>query len=206
MTTRRNPVRGILTAAATLALVAGSVLGLAESASAHNYLISSTPAAGSTLTTLPASFELTTNEPLLDLTGHGAGFAFQVKDAHGSYYGDGCLTVRGPTLSTEAALGAPGAYTVVWQIISADGHTVSGSIPFTWAPTGTVAPAAGHATPQNCGGRSGGQVPVTQQLPSGGSAAPTANLGIVLGVGGGVLGLGLVVTVILLVAGRRRTP
>ena len=42
----------------------------------------------------------------------------------------------------NAALGEPGAYTMLWQAVSADGHSVDGEIPFTWAPTDDVEPSA----------------------------------------------------------------
>ena len=113
------------------ALVAASVLGLAGPASAHNFLVSSTPSAGKTLTALPDAFTITTNEGLLDLSGHGAGFAFDIEDSHGQFYGDGCVTVTGSSMSIDPTIGAAGKYRVLWQIVSADGHVVSNSYSFT---------------------------------------------------------------------------
>src|ERR1700712_918766 len=92
----RNRVRGQILALATGGVLVGaSVLGLAAPAFAHNFLVSSDPAAGQTLTTLPAKFTITTNEGLLDLSGHGSGFAFDIEDASHRFYGDGCVTVTG---------------------------------------------------------------------------------------------------------------
>ncbi len=196
-----------------LALAFGSlvvsvlVLGLASPAFAHNFLVSSTPAAGQTLTTLPAKFVITTNEGLLDLSGHGAGFAFDVEDAQHRFYGDGCVSVDGSSMTTAPALGAAGKYRVVWQIVSADGHIVSNEYSFTWAPKGAFTPSVGSSHPQDCGGKSGGTAPPDPTLGQDTIIVKSsANLGLVLGIGGGVLGLGVILTVVILLAGRRQKP
>lgn len=135
---------GVVLAAA--AVTAGLVT--AAPAAAHSQLIASTPAADETLDALPPEFSVTMNEELLDLAGDASGFALQVIDPAGQYYGDGCLTIAGPTLSMAASLGEPGAYRFVYQVVSADGHPVSGEFAFTWAgePTGP-----GSAQPPVCG-------------------------------------------------------
>jgi methionine-rich copper-binding protein CopC len=191
---------------AATALVAASVLGLAGPASAHNYLVSSTPSAGEALTVLPEKFVITTNEGLLDLSGHGAGFAFQLRDSAGKYYDDGCVTVTGSSMSITPALGAPGKYTVIWQIVSADGHPVSNEFDFSWAPAQATTPAVGTDTPANCDGQSGGGAPgAAPSDASGGTTAPAnAVLGDVLWIGGGILAVGIAVTITLLLVGRRK--
>ena len=197
----------MLRAAAIAALVAaGSVLVLAAPAQAHNYLVESTPASGQSLTELPANFEITTNEALLDLGGDGSGFALQVRDADGLYYGDGCISVTNATMSTTAAIGAAGKYTVLWQVVSADGHTVSDEFPFTWAPTGDVPASKGSATAPNCGGTTGGSAPAAPAA-SGTEVKPTdtANLSDVLTIGGAVVAVGLAIGITLFVLGRRRS-
>lgn len=138
--------------AAMAALVVGvGMLGIAAPAQAHNYLVTSTPEADSTISELPSAFSITTNEPVLDLAGDGSGFALQVKDASGLYYGDGCLTIDGSTVTMGATLGEAGAYTVVWQVISEDGHPVSGEYGFTWAPADGVEATVGESAPPVCG-------------------------------------------------------
>ncbi len=149
--------RALLAGVVALALIGAGAAAAAEASPRsdgvrqHNYPLTSTPADGETLTALPDSFSVTTNEELLDLAGAGNGFAIQVKDAAGAFYGDGCLTVDGSTMSTPAALGAPGAYDLVWQLVSADGHTVSGELAFTWAPEGDVTESTGSPAPAACG-------------------------------------------------------
>ena len=189
-----------------LILVGASVLGFASPAFAHNFLVSSTPAAGQTLTKLPSRFIITTNEGLLDLSGHGAGFAFDIEDAHHRFYGDGCVSVDGPSMSIAPTIGAAGTYKVIWQIVSADGHIVSNDYTFTWAPSGSFTPSAGASHPQDCDGKSGGTAPPDPHLGQDATKLPSANLGLVLGIGGGVVGLGLVLTLVILLTGRKKKP
>ena len=140
-----------LGALGALGLALAAALTIAGPAQAHNWVVDSTPAEGETLTALPGSFEIRTNDALLDVTGAGGGFAFLVQDADGLYYGDGCVRVVGASMFTTAALGAPGEYTVSWQFVSADGHTLSGSYGFVWAPEDGAAPSSGSAERPGCG-------------------------------------------------------
>lgn len=190
-----------LVAIATL-VVAVPVLGSSSPAQAHNYLVSSTPASGETLTTLPDTFEIRTNGPLLSLGGSTGGFALEVRDAAGSYYSDGCVTVQGPSMTEKAALGAAGQYTVLWQVVSTDGHTVSGQYDFTWAPAEGQAVSTGSATPPDCNGTAGGDAPA----PTGTAEQPRANadLGDVLWIGGAIGAVLVAALVTVVVLGRRR--
>lgn len=122
-------------------VAAASLLGAPLAAQAHNYLVESTPSDGEVLTALPESFEITTNEALLESAGVG-GFALEIQDANGLFYGDGCVTVDGPTMEAAAAVGEAGDYTLIWQVVSADGHTVSDTIDFSWQPADTTAAVA----------------------------------------------------------------
>lgn len=130
------------------ALCAAAVLVTAAPASAHSQLIASTPSADETLETAPAQFSITMNEDLLDLAGDATGFGLQVLDAAGRYYGDGCLTIVGPTLAMGASLGEPGAYRLIYQVVSGDGHPVSAEFAFTWAGAAT---GPGSDAPPVCG-------------------------------------------------------
>ncbi|WP_213815075.1 copper resistance CopC family protein [Glaciihabitans sp. dw_435] len=188
-------------------VAAATVLGTATAAQAHNYLVSSSPAANQTLTELPATFEITTNEDLLNLDGKGAGFALRIVDAKGLYYGDGCVTVKNATMSVAPQIGAAGSYTVIWQVVSADGHTVSDEFPFTWAPADASAPVStGTTTPQTCGGTSGGAAPAVPEstAPAASAAPANADLGDVLWIGGAVVAVGLAIGVTIFVVGRRK--
>jgi len=132
-------------------VLAGSVLGLATSAQAHDYLVGQSPETGATVSELD-TISVTANSQLKDITGTGSGFGLLVQDADGGYYGDGCVTLDGATMSTDAALGAAGTYTVTWQLVSSDGHPVSDTFTFEWAPPSTYSSAEGAASAPDCGG------------------------------------------------------
>jgi len=188
-------------------MVLGTVPVLSTPAQAHNYLVQSTPSAGEVLTVLPAQFSITTNDALLDIGGNGAGFALQVKDRDGLYYGDGCIDVEGPGISTAAALGAPGEYEVIWQAISTDGHTVSSDFSFTWQPASADAVVSkGSKTPPDCHGT------LKPNASGGATAAPAAPAqaddseaaSALLWIGGAVVAVGLAIAVTLLLTSRKK--
>jgi copper resistance protein C len=192
--------------AAAVAIAGGAVLGLAAPASAHNYLVASTPKVDGTLTSLPDTFDITTNDKLLAIGGSDSGFAFRIVGPDGRYYEDGCVDVDGPSMTTTAALGDAGKYTVEWQIVSADGHTVSDQYPFTWdAPSGFT-PAKGSAQPPTCAtdGDSGASAGATTTGTASGGTASSASDALWIGAGGIVL-VGVVVAVLLLLR-RRPAP
>ncbi|MCU1513583.1 MAG: hypothetical protein JWO10_673 [Microbacteriaceae bacterium] len=185
--------------------VAASIFGVAGQAQAHNYLVSSTPSAGQTLTALPAQFAIVTNDALLDLDKNNSGFALLVQDSAGLYYGDGCVTVDGPTMSADPALGSAGNYTVTWQVVSTDGHTVSDSYSFTWAPVGggQADPSQGSKKVPDCNGTVTG----TSAAPGSGSGAAVVDdgtLATVLWVGGAILAVAVGVIGTLLLTSRRK--
>jgi methionine-rich copper-binding protein CopC len=196
---RRGLALGLAVGLAVLA-----TLAVAGPASAHNQIVSSTPSSGQTLTELPSEFRIVTNEALLDIGGQGRGFAFEIRDAAGRFFETGCVTIADATMSTPAELGAPGAYTVIYQLVSADGHTVSGEIPFTWAPSGSVTASTGTALPATCPGST-----VKAQAPSSGTGSDgtrntTVPLVDVLWIGGALLAVALAVVITLVVTTRRR--
>lgn len=165
---------------------------------AHNSLVSSTPAEGETLTAPPEKFSITTSGELLDLGGEGEGFALQVRDAAGVYYGDGCVAVADSSVSTDAALGEPGEYQLIWQALGEDGHSISGEIGFTWSPTDAVAASEGSPTPPLCGEQVDGDAAGD---PSGVSAVDAWPA---VWIGGATLALVAVVAALLYAASRRR--
>lgn len=183
-------------AIAIVALTAGAVLfGAAAPAQAHSFLVSSTPAEGSTLTSLPATFEVTMNEDLLDLVGDGTGFGIRVVDSEGLYYGDGMVTIAGDTLSTTAALGEAGEYTFIYQVVSADGHPVSDEFSFEWAPPEGFVPSEGADAPPGAAGET--PEPVVEE------AAPV-DLAPVLWIGGAILAVLIAAGVTLLLVRPRK--
>lgn len=139
-------------AAFSAAAITALMLLVAAPAYAHNYLDASSPTEGQTLTELPSEFSVSTNDTLLDLAGDGGGFAIQVTNDAGDYFGDGCFTIRDDSLSTAAELGEPGSYLMLWQLVSSDGHTISGEINFDWQPDATQPISEGLNAPPACGG------------------------------------------------------
>jgi len=149
--------RPLTIAALGATLAVGAVLGFAGPAQAHDRLVSSNPTQGEVVTALPDSFSVTMNEALVDFVGDGTGFAIQITDAAGRFYGDGCTSLVDATMSMPANLGAAGDYTMVWQLISADSHPVSSNdsgyapITFTWQPPADATLSNGFATAPVCG-------------------------------------------------------
>jgi len=139
--------RGALVAAA------GAVAALAlapAAAQAHDYVLTSDPAAGSTLTTSIDTASITFSDVVLDLSGTGSSNVLEVTDASGLHYEDGCSTTAGPVLSTGVALGGAGDYTLTYQAVSADGHTVSDTVPFRYEPAAGSTAAPGAAERPAC--------------------------------------------------------
>ncbi|MGK9149034.1 copper resistance protein CopC [Plantibacter flavus] len=141
--------RRLVGTAATAFLAVAAVLAVAQPASAHNSIVSTTPAEGSTVTEQPGQLVITTNDNLLDLGDAGQSNQIQVTgpDAEQLYYGTACAAVNGPALVMPLQLGAAGEYTVVWQLVSTDGHPLSGTYTFDWAPAEGQELAEGSSTP-----------------------------------------------------------
>lgn len=144
----RSPIRRItgLWLASTLVL-----LGFSIPAHAHDQVIETTPAVDEQTSDNPLTVEIVTSGQLLDLGGNSAGFAITVTDANGLFYGNGCVEVAGPALSTVVEMGTNGPYTVTYQYVSGDGHTLSGSYSFNYVMPDSPLPAAGQSEPPVCG-------------------------------------------------------
>jgi copper resistance protein C len=118
--------RRLLTAVAGAAAAIVLAVLPAAGASAHDYLVSTDPAADSTVTTPIGSVTLTFNAPVLDLSGDGTGTLLIVTgpDAAARHFETGCAAVSGSTITAPVSLGVGGRYTVTYQAVSSDGHTV----------------------------------------------------------------------------------
>ncbi|WP_435093495.1 copper resistance CopC family protein [Clavibacter michiganensis] len=242
--TGRRPLRRLAAAVAGAALATGALAlaGLAQgsgpdgalSASAHNYLVSSSPAAGSTIDAPPSEVTLTFNDVILDLAAAGGGggdastgsapasggsSVVQVTgpDGQGTHFETGCATDSGRTVSVPVALGGSGQYTVTWRVVSADGHPVSDSIAFTYqAPAGATA-SAGTSDGPGCAAAQEGATGsgATSSGGAGSSAADPGTaagqeqgvapyLGVIVGVGIGIVVLAAAAVVLIVVTGRRK--
>ncbi len=145
------PRRGARLGGLALLVAASAALVVVPSvpASAHNYLVATTPAKGEVVTGQPGTISLETNDELLEIEG---GAVIQAQGPDGRYYGDGCAVVVGVSAETQAQLGTPGTYTVAWKVVSSDGHPISGTWSFEWQPAEGVALAEGTTEPGACGG------------------------------------------------------
>jgi len=190
----RRVVGVLLGAAAAFALA----LLPALPAAAHNYPIAWSPEPDSTVTEQPGTISVTTNDDLLDL---GNGGIVQVVGPDGLHYGDGCGTVVGPAVELDTLLGDPGDYTVSWQVVSTDGHPISGEFGFTWAPAEGVELGTGSDADFVCGASTADEETDASESASdeGAPLVPEEALWI----GGAVLAIGAAVGVTLLLTRRK---
>lgn len=228
----RRPLALPSALAATVLLGGALVLAGASSASAHDALESSAPAAGEVVTVDPGTVTLTYSDDLLTLGGDTSAFAIQVTDASGAFHENGCVVVDSLVASTNVALGDPGTYTATWQVVSSDGHPTSGSYTFEYQPVDTANSLPGMPAAPVCGDqwagspREGGAAPVATPEPTmttmaqtpdqtvTATAEPVVNgdasddgsrIGVAIAVS--IAGLALIVTVIVLTVRRiRRDP
>ncbi|MGZ8804730.1 MAG: copper resistance CopC family protein [Microbacterium sp.] len=134
-----------LAAAVTALLLAFAGLTVATPASAHDELTSSDPAADAALEALPAQLTLTFSG---ELTAEPGATQLQVTDAGDTTLADGDPVVEGTTVTQPLTGAASGVVTVLWKVVSSDGHPISGEFGFTVAapPTATPTPTP-TATP-----------------------------------------------------------
>jgi copper transport protein len=121
-------IRPFRTATATLVLAALSLLAAPAVASAHAFLVQSTPAAGQRLRVTPRSLTLAFTEPVVQGSVH-----LQVKAAAGSPIKTGRIVLAsgGSTVAVSLPPLPTGVYLVDWQVVSAqDGHFSSGEFAF----------------------------------------------------------------------------
>lgn len=193
-------------------VVAAAALGWgAAPAFAHNNAVGSSPAADAMVTEQPGLFSITTSDLILDLGGTGSGTAMIVTGPASAplFYGDGCATVSGATIETAAQLGAAGQYTVIWQTVSTDGHSISAKFTFDWKPAPGQSLADGAATAPSCGTETDdataeATADATATADAGASAASDSPLSAVAWIGGALGAVLLAVAVTLLVLRHKR--
>ncbi len=109
----------------TLLALTAVVLGAAP-VPAHTELVSSSPKDGASVTTLPAMVELTFSEPV-----GSRGLFVVVTDPAGAQVAVGKPDVSDDTVRQATnGRGPAGDYTLVYRVVSADGHPVSGELRF----------------------------------------------------------------------------
>jgi copper transport protein len=104
-----------------------ALLAMAPSAAAHTELTSSDPAAGAVVRTAPELISLRFSEGVSLIDG---GFRLLSADASQQPTGPATSTGTEVTVPVTAPL-ADGAYILVYRVVSADTHPISGAVPFT---------------------------------------------------------------------------
>lgn len=136
----------IATAVAAAAVAAVASLAVAAPASAHDTIVSSTPAADAQLTSAPTEVVLTFSNNLLSLD-ENSGTAMTVTDESGKDWVAGEPQISTDTVTVPLAEGMPnGAYRVTWQVVSSDGHPTSGEYGFALAAAAPVETATAQPT------------------------------------------------------------
>lgn len=112
---------------AVLAITAGLSVIPATPASAHEQLLSSSPAEGERLDAAPEQIRLQFTADLL-----GLGAVVLVADGAGTNWTVGEALVDGAVVTIAVDPGIPvGGYEIRWRVVSGDGHPISDIIPFT---------------------------------------------------------------------------
>jgi hypothetical protein len=184
----------------------------AAAASAHDYLVGSDPTAGAVVTQPLHEVTLTFNDRVLDLSGNGSSSLVTVTGPDGAdrHFETGCATTADTMVSAPVALGGAGKYTITYQVVSADGHTVSNSLAFTYRPPAGTAAASGSGT-STCGAKSTAPADA-RPTQTAGKASPlkpansSGNLGLVIGIGGGIVLLAIAGVVVVLLTARPKPP
>lgn len=150
----------VLAIALGLAIITSAVT--APRADAHDVLVSTSPADGSTVATVPAEVTLTFDQPALAI-----GTRLKIVGPSGEVQ-QGKPQLVDQTVSQALRPDLPaGRYTVTWRATSKDGHPISGTFGFTAARTGAT--PASSATPRSASTTS----PSSTMAPSA-AASPTA--------------------------------
>lgn len=133
-----------LGAAATALLAALALVLLASPAYAHDELIGSDPASGAQVDALPAEITLTFSGVLLDEPG---ATEVVVTDAAGNDLTASDPVLDGTRLTQPLQGDAAGEVTVIWRVVSSDGHPVSDQFTFTVGDGSAVAPTGTAPSP-----------------------------------------------------------
>jgi methionine-rich copper-binding protein CopC len=115
-------------------VIAGAFsIGAAVPASAHDVLISSDPADGSTVRSALSMVSFTFDQPVANVAP-----VISLIGPGGKQYAAGMPKISGNVVTGDVAQGPAGAYTAAYRFVSADGHPVSGEVRFTLAASGAT--------------------------------------------------------------------
>ena len=148
-------------------LTALAAVVFAGPAAAHDVLLSSDPADGSTVQTAPPSVTLTFDQPVQNFEP-----VVTVTGPDGQSYQSGSPTVDSTVVTNSVGpLTAAGEYVIAYRVVSADGHPVVGEVKFQF--TGAPAPAAPSETASS-GQISSGQISSVATAPATPAASASA--------------------------------
>jgi len=186
-------LRAVTVAVAGFILAAAAVTaGGASPAAAHDQLVSASPAAGETVGTV-AEVALTFSRELLGAD--SGGNLATVTGPDGLFYETACAAVDGGILTLPVTLGSAGTYRVDWRAVSSDGHPISGTYEFTYAPASAAAVAGSDAHP--CADVS------TAEQPTESDASQGVDTGLVTGLVIGAVAVVAVGAIVVLILRRR---
>src|SRR5699024_9289888 len=100
--------------------------GLLPVASAHDTLISSSPATGESLEQAPKTLELTYSDEVLNLAP-----VVRLSNSAGEEIFTQTPAVSGNTASIDLPALPADSYRVQWRVVSSDGHPIEGTVDFT---------------------------------------------------------------------------
>lgn len=201
------------TGAAIAALALAALFLSPTAASAHDQLISSTPAEGASLDASPTTVQLDFSSEIMT-----DGAEIRVVDATLTDYTTGELVIDGATASIAVTPDLPDAgYQVRWRVVSSDGHPISGIVPFTVGaasplplpvPGQVETPAAPVTTPAPETSVTSDSSVASESSVASATTAPTGEEDgvlrtVLIGAGGAVIALALVVLIARL-RGRRQ--
>lgn len=202
----RAPISRLLGLGAA-GLTAAAIVATPAPALAHDTLVDSTPQGGASAEQAPGEVELSFSSPPQDL-----GAQIRVTGPDGADVADGEPEIQGTAVVQDLAdtAEAPGDYSVVWRVVSSDGHPIEGAFDYTVAGGSDAAATdaeTGLAQPSEQGGASAAESQPAESGSAGADAqaAPDAEesegSGAAAGwliVGGGVVVLGAVAAAIVM--------
>ena len=180
--------RWALSALALVTLVTLSVVGgAAPAATAHDQVLSTSPTTGENVDTAPKQVAMVFSDDILSV-----GAIMLIVDEQGRNWADGTLQLDRATVTQPLAPGLPnGAYEVRWRVVSADGHPIAGTFPFSvgtvTAGSGSASSGAASSGPATVSPQPGAADAGTEQARTGaiGGGLPLAVVAL-LGAGGGI--------------------
>jgi len=180
--------RWAMSALALVTLVTLSVVaGAAPAATAHDQVLSTSPTTGENVDTAPKQVAMVFSDDILSV-----GAIMLIVDEQGRNWAEGMLKLDRATVTQPLAPGlANGAYEVRWRVVSADGHPIAGTFPFSvgtvTAGSGSASSGAASSGPATVSPQPGAADAGTEQARTGaiGGGLPLAVVAL-LGAGGGV--------------------